>query len=58
MAFPVLAITPMAVLPGPFDPGGVGARIITVVSALVGAAGLAAAVRSRQSHRMARRGER
>lgn len=34
-AFPALAITPTAVLPGPFDPGGVGTRWVTAVG-LVG----------------------
>jgi deazaflavin-dependent oxidoreductase (nitroreductase family) len=58
VAFPILAITPTAVRTGPFDPGGIGARINTVVSALAGAAGLAAAVRHRQNHRATRRRER
>jgi len=43
-AFPVLAITPTAVRPGPFDPGGIGTRINTGLWALLAAAGLSAAV--------------
>jgi deazaflavin-dependent oxidoreductase (nitroreductase family) len=44
LAFPILAITPTAVRPGPFDPGGVGTRINTALSILLTAAGLAAAM--------------
>jgi deazaflavin-dependent oxidoreductase (nitroreductase family) len=44
-AFPILAITPTAVRPGPFDPGGVGTRVNTAVWVLLGAGGLAAMVR-------------
>ena len=52
VAFPILAITPTAVRPGPFDPGGVGTRINTAVSVLLAVAGLAAAVS--RSKRLAR----
>jgi len=52
IAFPILAITPTAVRSGPFDPGGIGARINTAVSALAGLAGLAAAVRRHQRRRV------
>lgn len=47
-AFPILAITPTAVRPGPFDPGGIGTRINIALWVLLGAAGLAAAVSRRQ----------
>ena len=43
-AFPILAITPTAVLPGPFDPGGIGTRLNTAAWALLGAGTLAVAV--------------
>lgn len=46
-AFPILAITPTAVRPGPFDPGGIGTRINTALWMLLPAAGVAAAVWSR-----------
>jgi deazaflavin-dependent oxidoreductase (nitroreductase family) len=42
-AFPVLAITPTAFRPGPFDPDGMGTRINTAVSVLLPAAGVVAA---------------
>jgi deazaflavin-dependent oxidoreductase (nitroreductase family) len=42
-AFPVLAITPTAFRPGPFDPGGMGTRINTALSVLLPAAGVVAA---------------
>jgi deazaflavin-dependent oxidoreductase (nitroreductase family) len=41
-AFPILAITPTAIRPGPFDPGGIGTRINTALSVLLPAAGLVA----------------
>jgi len=47
-AFPILAITPTAVLPGPFDPGGIGTRINTALWVIVGAAGLSAVVSRRR----------
>jgi hypothetical protein len=50
-AFPILAITPTAVLLGPFDPGGVGTRINTALWVLLGAAGFAAALSRRKSLR-------
>jgi deazaflavin-dependent oxidoreductase (nitroreductase family) len=42
-AFPILAITPTAIRPGPFDPGGIGTRINTALPVLLPAAGLVAA---------------
>jgi len=39
---PVLAITPTAILPGPFDPGGIGTRINTALSIVLPAAGVLA----------------
>ena len=48
-AFPILAITPTAVRPGPFDPGGIGTRINTALWVLLGTAGLTAAVLRRKS---------
>jgi deazaflavin-dependent oxidoreductase (nitroreductase family) len=42
--FPVLAIKPTAILPGPFDPGGIGTRINSASSVLLVAAGLAVVV--------------
>lgn len=48
VAFPILAITPTAVRPGPFDPGGVGTRVNTALSVLLGAVGLAAVLRRRR----------
>ncbi len=47
-AFPILAITPTAVLPGPFDPGGIGTRVNTAVGLLLTAAAVAAAVSARR----------
>ena len=47
-AFPILAITPTAVRPGPFDPGGIGTLINTALWVLLGAVGLAVAVRRRR----------
>lgn len=47
-AFPLLAITPTAVLPGPFDPGGVGVRINTALDVLLTVAGIAAVLRRRR----------
>ena len=47
-AFPILAITPTAVLPGPFDPGGVGTRINTALWALLGAGLVVASRRTRR----------
>jgi hypothetical protein len=54
VAFPILAITPTTVRPGPFDPGpfdpgGIGTRINAALSVLITAAGLAAAVRSHRN---------
>ena len=46
-AFPVLAITPSAIRPGPFDPGGTGTRINGALWILLGVVGLVAAVRVR-----------
>jgi len=51
VAFPILAITPTAVRPGPFDPGGVGTRINTALWALPAAAGLIALARHRHPGR-------
>jgi deazaflavin-dependent oxidoreductase (nitroreductase family) len=48
-AFPILAITPTAVRPGPFDPGGVGTRINTALWAALAAATLAAAASRRRN---------
>jgi len=48
-AFPILAITPTAVRPGPFDPGGIGTRINTALWVLLATAGLTAAVSRRKS---------
>lgn len=50
-AFPLLAITPTAVLPGPFDPGGVGVRITTTLGVLLTLAGTAAVLRRCSSGR-------
>jgi len=47
-ALPVLAITPTAVHPGPFDPGGTGTRINTALGVLLVAALAAAAARGRR----------
>jgi deazaflavin-dependent oxidoreductase (nitroreductase family) len=47
-AFPILAITPTAVRPGPFDPGGTGTRINTALWVLLPAAGVVAAAWSRK----------
>lgn len=47
-AFPILAITPTAVRPGPFDPSGIGTRINTALSVLLTAAGVVAVVRGRK----------
>ena len=47
-AFPILAITPTAVRPGPFDPGGVGTRINTALWALLGAGRVVASRRTRR----------
>jgi len=47
-AFPILAITPTAIRPGPFDPGGVGTRINTAVWVVLGATGLAAVMSRRR----------
>jgi len=47
-ALPMLAITPTAIRPGPFDPGGVGTRLNTALWLLLGATGLAAAVSGRR----------
>ena len=41
-AFPILAITPTAFRPGPFDPGGIGTRINTALSIVLPAAGVLA----------------
>lgn len=46
-AFPILAITPIAVRPGPFDPGGIGTRINTALWVLLGA-GLVITLRRRR----------
>ena len=48
-AFPILAITPTAIRPGPFDPGGIGTRINTALWVVLAAAGLTAAVSRRRS---------
>jgi len=50
-AFPILAITPTAVRPGPFDPGGVGTRINTVLGLFFSAAVLVALVSRRKDGR-------
>ena len=50
-AFPILAITPTAVRPGPFDPGGVGTRVNTVLGLFFTAAVLAALVSRRKDGR-------
>jgi deazaflavin-dependent oxidoreductase (nitroreductase family) len=50
-AFPILAITPTAILPGPFDPGGVGTRLNTALWTGLTAIGVAAAVsRVKKAH--------
>ena len=49
-AFPMLAITPSAVHPGPFDPGGTGVRVTTAVWAALGAAALATSVARARTH--------
>ena len=46
-AFPVLAITPTAIRPGPFDPGGIGTRINTALSVVLTVAGIVAVVKGR-----------
>lgn len=46
--FPVLAITPTAILPGPFDPGGIGTRINSASSVLLAVVGLAVVARRRR----------
>jgi deazaflavin-dependent oxidoreductase (nitroreductase family) len=52
-AFPILAITPTAILPGPFDPGGVGTYLNTALWAGLAAIGGAAALsRRRKAHRV------
>lgn len=54
VGLPVLAITPTAVLPGPFDPGGLGTRVSLAAQVLAGAAAAATAVhvvRSRSCRR-------
>ena len=48
-AFPILAITPTAVRPGPFDPGGIGTWINTALWVALAAAGLAAAASRRKN---------
>lgn len=58
-AFPVLAVTPTAVLPGPFDPGGPGARrgaavgaaltVAAVLGVVAGAAQIGALARATRS---------
>jgi deazaflavin-dependent oxidoreductase (nitroreductase family) len=47
-AFPILAITPTAIRPGPFDPGGVGTRINTALSVVLTVAGVGAAIWGRK----------
>jgi len=47
-ALPVLAITPYALRPGPFDPGGIATRVNAAVWLLVGAAAVAAGARRRR----------
>jgi deazaflavin-dependent oxidoreductase (nitroreductase family) len=49
-AFPILAITPTAFRPGPFDPGGMGTRINGASSVLLVAMGLAVVWRHRRAH--------
>src|SRR5450759_4642997 len=44
VAFPILAIAPTAIRPGPFDPGGMRTRINTAPTVLVTAAGLGSVV--------------
>ena len=51
VAFPILAIAPTAIRPGPFDPGGIGTRINTALSVLVTAAGLGTVVWRHRSKR-------
>lgn len=48
-ALPILAITPYALRPGPFDPGGIATRVNAAVWLLVGAAAVAAGARRRRS---------
>ena len=47
-AFPILAITPTAILPGPFDPGGVGARLNAALWTGLTAVGVATALSHRR----------
>ena len=47
-AFPILAITPTAILPGPFDPGGVGARLNAALWTGLTALGVATALSHRR----------
>jgi len=44
---PILAITPTAMRPGPFDPGGTGTRVNAALWLLIGAAAVAAGLRRR-----------
>lgn len=53
-AFPLLAITPTAVRPGPFDPGGVGPRIATALWLLTAAGSLAVVAARHRPRRPAR----
>lgn len=46
-AFPILAITPTAVLPGPFDPGGIGTRLTSALWVAFAAGAVATVVRRR-----------
>jgi hypothetical protein len=41
-AFPILAITPTAIRPGPFDPGGIGTRLNTALWVVLPATGVVA----------------
>jgi len=43
----MLAITPTAVRPGPFDPGGIGTRVNAALWLLIGATAVTAGLRRR-----------
>lgn len=46
-ALPILAITPTAFRPGPFDPGGIGTRVNAALWLLIGATAVTAGLRRR-----------
>ena len=54
LALPMLAITPTAVRPGPFDPGGIGTRVNAALWLLIGAAAVTAGLRRRRRGRCTR----